>query len=484
MNRDALRVGCIANRDRLRACPPASPWHCHGTSKRILVNTTTTFADLGLAPVILKSLAEKGYEHPTPVQAQAIPAALAGTDLLVSSQTGSGKTAAFMLPCLTRLEKPATQRGIGPRVLVLAPTRELALQVQQAASTYGRDMRRLRCVTIVGGASYTAQLRMLARPVDVVVATPGRLIDHLERSRIDLSRVETLILDEADRMLDMGFIDDVERIVAATPATRQTLLFSATMEGDIARLAQRILKNPARIAIASQAARHENIEQRLHFVDDLSHKNKLLRHLLGEESVNQAIVFTATKLAADQLAAELQQDGHAVAALHGDMKQGQRNRTLQGLRRGDVQVLVATDVAARGIDVSGISHVINFDLPKVPEDYVHRIGRTGRAGASGVALSLVSHRDNHLLQRIQRFANIRIPVHVVEGLEPKVKSFPSDRKPSGKKWSGPRKPGFGAPSQKRSFSNDSRKPAGDVRKPSFAGANSGQGGGWKKAANF
>ncbi|MBL8517526.1 MAG: DEAD/DEAH box helicase [Betaproteobacteria bacterium] len=432
-----------------------------------------TFAELKLSPNLLSAIEKSGYTTPTPIQAQAIPVVLAGQDLIASAQTGTGKTAAFMLPAIHKLAEKPIGPGKGPRVLVLTPTRELATQVNEATRKYGTGQR-LKTVSILGGMPYPVQNRMLSGWVDILVATPGRLIDHMERGRIDFSRLEMLILDEADRMLDMGFIDDVERIVAATPATRQTLLFSATMEGDIARLAQRILKNPQRVAIAAQTARHENIEQRLHFVDDLGHKNKLLRHLLGAESVNQAIVFTATKLAADQLASELHQDGHAVAALHGDMKQGQRNRTLQGLRRGDVQVLVATDVAARGIDVSGISHVINFDLPKVPEDYVHRIGRTGRAGAKGVALSLVAHRDAHLLQRIQRFANIRIPVHVVEGLEPKVKAFPIDRKPGGKKWSGPKKSGFGA-QQKRSFSNDSRKPAN---------AGAGNGGGWKKAANF
>jgi len=432
-----------------------------------------TFAELKLSPNLLTAIERAGYTTPTPIQAQAIPVVLEGQDLIASAQTGTGKTAAFMLPAIHKLAGKPIGTGKGPRVLVLTPTRELASQVNEATRKYGTGQR-LKTVSILGGMPYPVQNRMLSGWVDILVATPGRLIDHMGRGRIDFSRLEMLILDEADRMLDMGFIDDVERIIAATPATRQTLLFSATMEGDIARLAQRILKNPQRIEISTKTERNQNIEQRLHFVDDLSHKNKVLRHLLGEESMNQAIVFTATKLAADQLAAELHQDGHAVAALHGDMKQGQRNRTLQGLRRGDVKVLVATDVAARGIDVSGISHVVNFDLPKVAEDYVHRIGRTGRAGNKGVALTLCAHRDGHLLQRIQRFTNSQIPVHVIEGLEPKVKAFPrnNDRKPAGKKWGGPRKPGFGAPQQKRTFSADSRKPAA---------ANSG---GWKKAANF
>lgn len=429
------------------------------------------FAELNLAPSILASIEKSGYTTPTAIQAEAIPAVLAGADIIASAQTGTGKTAAFMLPALHRLMSPPKGPGKGPRVLVLTPTRELAMQVNEATRKYGNGMR-IKTVSILGGMPYPVQNRMLSGWVDVLVATPGRLIDHMGRGRIDFSRLEMLILDEADRMLDMGFVDDVERIIAATPATRQTLLFSATMEGDIARLAQRILKNPTRIAIAAKNVSHENIEQRLHFVDDISHKNKILRHLLIDQSMNQAIVFTATKRDADALAEELHKDGHSVAALHGDMKQGARNRTLQGLRRGDVQVLVATDVAARGIDVLGISHVINFDLPKVPEDYVHRIGRTGRAGAKGVALTLVAHRDGHLLQRIQRFTNTQIPVHVVPGLEPKGKPFSRDtagRKPGPKKWSSNKKPSFGAAQPKRSFSD---------------GPRANQGGGWKKAASF
>jgi superfamily II DNA/RNA helicase len=257
--------------------------------------------------------------------------------------------------------------------------------------------------------------------VDILVATPGRLIDHIERGRIDFGRLELLVLDEADRMLDMGFIEDVERIVAATPSTRQTLLFSATMDGPVGKLAQRILKSPRRISMAAQSARNENIDQRLHYVDDLHHKNRVLRHLLNDAAVQQAIVFTATKRDADSLAEALHSEGHSVAALHGDMQQGARNRTLQSLRRGQLRVLVATDVAARGIDVLGISHVVNFDLPKVAEDYVHRIGRTGRAGSKGTALTLVSGRDALLLKRIERFTGNQIIAHTIAGLEPRFK---------------------------------------------------------------
>jgi superfamily II DNA/RNA helicase len=409
-----------------------------------------TFSELNLAAPILNSILQSGYTIPTPIQAEAIPAALNGEDLIASAQTGTGKTAAFMLPALQRLLAAPLKPGRGPRVLVLTPTRELAQQVNEAARKYGRGMR-VNTVSILGGMPYPLQNRLLSQPVDILVATPGRLIDHINRGRIDFSRLELLVLDEADRMLDMGFIEDVERIVLATPATRQTLLFSATMDGPIAKLAQRILKNPRRIAMAAQNARNENIEQRMHYVDDLHHKNRVLRHVLNDAAIQQAIVFTATKRDADSLAEALQSEGHSVAALHGDMNQGARNRTLQSLRRGQLRVLVATDVAARGIDVLGISHVVNFDLPKVAEDYVHRIGRTGRAGAKGIALTLVSGRDTLLLKRIERFTGNQITAHVIAGLEPKFKP-------------GSFKPG-----------SDKKRP------PSRFGKSKPQGGGWKPA---
>ncbi len=384
------------------------------------------FSELKLAAPILKSLEQSGYTTPTPIQAESIPAALNGEDLIASAQTGTGKTAAFMLPALQRLLAAPAKNGRGPRVLVLTPTRELAQQVNEAARKYGRGMR-VNTVCILGGMPYPLQNRLLSQPVDILVATPGRLIDHIERGRIDFGRLELLVLDEADRMLDMGFIEDVERIVAATPSTRQTLLFSATMDGPVGKLAQRILKSPRRISMAAQSARNENIDQRLHYVDDLHHKNRVLRHLLNDAAVQQAIVFTATKRDADSLAEALHSEGHSVAALHGDMQQGARNRTLQSLRRGQLRVLVATDVAARGIDVLGISHVVNFDLPKAAEDYVHRIGRTGRAGSKGTALTLVSGRDALLLKRIERFTGNQIIAHTIAGLEPRFK--PAESRP-------------------------------------------------------
>lgn len=385
---------------------------------------TVTFASLGLNSTILKAIEESGYTVPTPIQAEAIPMVMAGNDLMASAQTGTGKTAAFILPSLHRISTPSEVRSKGPRVLVLTPTRELAQQVSDAAAKYGKNMR-LKVVSILGGMPYPLQNKLLSSPVDILVATPGRLIDHIERGRIDFSRLEILIMDEADRMLDMGFIDDVERIAAATPATRQTLLFSATLDGVIGNLAQRLLKSPKRISVTAATARHENIEQKLMYVDDMSHKNRLLDHILRDTALNQAIVFTATKRDADTLADSLSAQGHSAAALHGDMNQRERNRTLVNLRRGQVRVLVATDVAARGIDVAGISHVINFDLPKFAEDYVHRIGRTGRGGATGISVSFASNRDAMHLKKIEQYTGQRIEAHTIVGLEPKFKPRPA-----------------------------------------------------------
>jgi len=420
-----------------------------------------TFEIIGLHASLLKALTEAGYTKPTPVQQQSIPAAISGRDLLVSSQTGSGKTAAFMLPALhkfasleqvtsdgktpnqerqsarTRGDRPRFQAA-KPKMLVLTPTRELALQVTTATDKYGIYMRRIRAVSILGGMPYPKQMQLLSKNPEILVATPGRLIDHMESGKIDFSELEILVLDEADRMLDMGFIDDIEKIVAATPANRQTMLFSATLDGVVGNMARRITNNPMIIQIAGSSVKHENITQRVHFVDDMSHKNRLLDHLLRDETLDQAVIFTATKRDADTIADRLNIAGFAAAALHGDMHQGARNRTLDGLRRGQVRVLVATDVAARGIDVPAITHVFNYDLPKFPEDYVHRIGRTGRAGRNGVAISLVNHAESMNVKRIERFTKQLIPVEVVPGFEAKRSAAPrSSAKPGG--W----KPGDG-----------------------------------------
>jgi superfamily II DNA/RNA helicase len=380
--------------------------------------SSVTFESLNLHPSILKAVAEAGYTSPTPIQAQAIPAVLDGRDILASAQTGTGKTAGFTLPALNLLATPHESKSRGPRILVLVPTRELAAQVNESARTYGKYIR-ARTVSIVGGMPYPLQNKLLSQPLDILVATPGRFIDHMERGRIDLSRLQMLVLDEADRMLDMGFMPDVQRICDALPKERQTLLFSATLDGNIGRIAQDILNNPVTIEVTAQKEKHENIEQRLHHVDDMNHKNKLLEHLLIEPDVNQAIIFTSTKRHADLLAEDLYAAGHKTAALHGDMTQGARNRTLTKLRHGDVKVLVATDVAARGIDVKGISHVINYDLPKFAEDYVHRIGRTGRAGQKGIAIAFAGSMDRHVLRKIEQYTGQRLEATVVEGFEPK-----------------------------------------------------------------
>jgi len=408
-----------------------------------------SFSELGLDPLILKSVLAAGYETATPVQMQAIPAALTGVDLLVSSHTGSGKTAAFLLPSLQRLMKESTGRGMGPRVLVLTPTRELALQVEKAAMTYGNELRRFRTACLVGGSPYGLQLKRLSQPVDVVVATPGRLIDHLERGKIDFSRLEVLVLDEADRMLDMGFVDDIKMIAKRCPETRQTLLFSATLDGVVGNLARELTKNAQRIEIAAVAKQDAKIEQRMLFADNMDHKTRMLDALLRDVDMHQALVFASTKRSTEEISDMLSESGFASDALHGDMQQGQRNRALQRLREGRTRVLVATDVAARGIDVAGISHVINFDLPRQAEDYVHRIGRTGRAGRTGIAVSFAGMREVGLVRNIERYTGSSIEVHTLPGLEPTQRPSagraPSNGRPRGNSPRGSYgdKPGYG-----------------------------------------
>jgi superfamily II DNA/RNA helicase len=386
-----------------------------------------TFESLGLDEALLRALKTAGYEQPTDVQARAIPAALAGRDLRVCSSTGSGKTAAFVLPALMRIlesrKDPANkpQRGVvrGPRILVLVPTRELAMQVCKAAGDYGRHVQWLAVTNVVGGVPYAAQLKALRSPLDILVATPGRLIDHLGSGKAILENVEMLVLDEADRMLDMGFIEDIEHIAQALPAKRQTLMASATFAGEVGQLAQRLQRDDVeRIEIAAHTEKHENITQQIMWADDLDHKHALLDALLTERDVDQAVVFTSTQIDADRLADRLHEMGHKVASLHGGMPQGRRNRVLQGLRSHHLRILVATDVAARGIDVPTISHVINYGLPLKAEDYVHRIGRTGRAGRSGRAVTLAERRDVPMIRRIQHYTTQPIPVATVEGLEP------------------------------------------------------------------
>ena len=386
-----------------------------------------SFDTLGLSEVVLKAVKDSGYENATDVQTLAIPAAIANKDLMVSARTGSGKTAAFILPALEKIlaargdDSKRREKGkiYGPKILVLAPTRELAMQVSKAAQTYGRFIPGLKVATVLGGMPYPLQIRQLTGPLDILIATPGRLIDHIQSGKCVLANVEMLVLDEADRMLDMGFIDDISMIASHTPAERQTVMFSATFAGHVGRLAQQLLKEPQRIEVASHTDTHENIEQRLHWADNPHHKDQLLESILALPEMEQAVVFTSTQRDADWLAERLAEIGHSVAPLHGAMPQGKRNRVLMGLRRGDVRVLVATDVAARGIDVPTISHVINYGLPMKAEDYVHRIGRTGRAGRNGLAVTLAERMDSSMIRRIQQFTTQNIPVATITGLEPK-----------------------------------------------------------------
>ncbi len=421
-----------------------------------------SFDTLGLAPALTRAVTDAGYARPTDVQQRAIPPALEGRDLRVASSTGSGKTASFVLPALQRVVAAradpagarATGRIGGPRVLVLAPTRELAQQVAKATSIYGRHVPGLRVATVVGGVPYAAQLKALRGPLDVLIATPGRLIDHVQGGKCVLDDVELLVLDEADRMLDLGFIDDIRFIAGCTPKARQTVMVSATFAGHVGRLANELLRDPLAIDVASHTDTHADIEQRLHWADHGAHKDALLDHLLAGREVEQALVFTSTQRDADELADRLAGIGHRVASLHGGMPQGRRNRVLDGLRRGHLRVLVATDVAARGIDVPTISHVINYGLPMKAEDYVHRIGRTGRAGRSGLAVTLAEARDAGMIHRIQRFTTQPIPVATLPGLEPKratptLRSGPGGRPQGhgpargGARTGGPRRAGGG-----------------------------------------
>ena len=398
-----------------------------------------SFVDLNLDGALLRALEALKFTNPTEIQRQAIPAVLAGHDLMASAQTGTGKTAAFVLPALQRLitTEPA-KSGRGPRVLVLSPTRELAQQITDAVRDFSK-FTKVKSGAVVGGMPYFGQERLLEKPLDILIATPGRLMDHMDRGRVDFSRLELLILDEADRMLDMGFVDDVEMIAAKTPASRQTLLFSATLEGEIAQIAGKLLKEPKRIQIAGAKEKHASITQVVHAADHIDHKMGLLRHYLADQSVYQAVVFVSTKAGTEDLASMLKDEGHAAMPLHGDMKQGLRGRVVERMQAGRLRVLVATDVAARGLDIKGMTHVFNFDLPMVAEDYVHRIGRTGRGGATGTAVSLVGPQDWIKLSRIERLTGQQFEEAVVEGLEPQ-RSRPQRRgfggKPGGKRFGG------------------------------------------------
>jgi ATP-dependent RNA helicase RhlE len=398
-----------------------------------------SFDQLGLTPELLRAVADQGYTEPTPVQAAAIPLVLAGRDVLAGAQTGTGKTAAFVLPIIQLLgaaapagdvQAPATDRRVpttdrrapatdrrGPiRVLVVVPTRELALQVEESVRTYGAR-HRFRSTTIYGGVGFDPQVRALRAGPEIVVATPGRLLDHVGQRTIDLSRVEILVLDEADRMLDMGFIRDIRKILALLPAKRQNLLFSATFSDEIRRLADGFLDRPASVEVARRNTPAELVRQVVHPVDR-ERKRELLSRLIRTGAIRQALVFTRTKHGASRLSEQLVRDGIAAAAIHGNKSQPQRVRALNDFKAGRVDILVATDIAARGLDIEALPHVVNYELPMVPEDYVHRIGRTGRAGVDGIALSLVCVDEAKLLRDIEGMLGRRVETQEVPGFTP------------------------------------------------------------------
>ena len=377
------------------------------------------FAHLGLAPEFLRAVADQGYTEPTPVQAEAIPLVLAGRDLMAGAQTGTGKTAAFVLPMLQRLGAPNGDGRTGRRpirALVLAPTRELALQVEESVRVYGHHWG-VRSAAIYGGVGFNPQVAAIRRSPDVVVATPGRLLDHLGQRTIDLSAVEILVLDEADRMLDMGFIRDIRRVLAVLPPRRQNLLFSATFSEEIRSLASGFLHDPATVQVTPKNSAAPLVTQVAHMVDR-ERKRELLAHLVRTGVVDQALVFTRTKHGANRLAQQLERDGISAVAIHGNKSQGQRVRALADFKTGRTPILVATEIAARGLDIDSLPHVVNFELPMVPSDYVHRIGRTGRAGTPGSAVSLVCVDELKLLGEIERVLGGRIPQVVIPGFEP------------------------------------------------------------------
>lgn len=403
-----------------------------------------SFESLGLSADLLRAVSDKGYSEPTPIQQQAIPLILEGRDLMGGAQTGTGKTAGFTLPLLQRLmEKPHTGKGRRPvRALILTPTRELAAQVHESVQTYGRHLP-LKTAVIFGGVSINPQKQKLIKGVDIVIATPGRLLDHVGQRSIDLSQVDILVLDEADRMLDMGFIHDIRKVLNIVPKHKQVLLFSATFSNDIKQLANGLMTDPALIEVARQNAATDTVTQVVHPVDKVR-KRELLSALIGGNDWQQVLVFTRTKHGANRLAEQLGKDGITAAAIHGNKSQGARTRALADFKSGQVRVLVATDIAARGIDIDQLPHVVNFELPNVAEDYVHRIGRTGRAGNEGEAMSLVCVDELKLLKDIERLIKKDIPSVTFEGYEPdpSIKAEPiingrgnqkrGSRKPSGR----------------------------------------------------
>jgi ATP-dependent RNA helicase RhlE len=440
---------------------------------------SVSFTDLGLAEPLLNALAAANYTTPTPIQAQAIPALLQGRDMLGLAQTGTGKTAAFALPILHRLAEQ--KEHVGPkavRALILAPTRELAVQISDSFKTYGRNLR-MRQAVVLGGVSQGPQVRALSRGVDILIATPGRLMDLLNQRHLRLDKVSHLVLDEADRMLDMGFIRDVRKIVAAVPARRQSLLFSATMPNEVAKLAAELLHNPERVEVTPQKVTVERIEQSVHHVNTAD-KRMLLENLLADPAMKRVIVFTRTKHRANRVAEQLDKAGISADAIHGNKSQNARQKALDAFRKGRARVLVATDIAARGIDVSGVTHVVNYELPNEPESYVHRIGRTARAGADGAAISFCDSSERSYLRDIERLTKQRLNV---VGDAP-ANDNPAGERPDQKRGRRPsRGPRNGQPSGAPKQGKNAAKKGGQ-KKRSYKGLESGgKSGGEKSGGN-
>ncbi len=424
------------------------------------------FDSLGLRAELLRAVADEGYETPTPIQAKAIPVVLEGRDLLAAAQTGTGKTAGFTLPILHRLSQGPG--GKAPRCLVLTPTRELALQVEESVRTYGKYLR-LRSLVIFGGVGERPQQDGLRRGCDILVATPGRLLDLHGQGYVDFSALEILVLDEADRMLDMGFIHDIKRILKLLPARRQNLLFSATFSEEIRRLAGGLLDNPASVEVAPRNTAAELVRQTIHPVDKAK-KRHLLAHLIHAKGLDQVLVFTRTKHGANKLSEQLEKDGISSAAIHGNKSQSARVRALGDFKAGKVRALVATDIAARGLDIEQLPAVVNFELPMVAEDYVHRIGRTGRAGSEGIALSLVCVDEHRLLKDIERLLKRNLDKHVIPGFEPDP-SIPAEPIETGKRSGTPPRREGSRPGGPRPASGGGRpQPSGEARREGPRGA--------------
>ncbi|MCK9605153.1 MAG: DEAD/DEAH box helicase [Methylomonas sp.] len=424
------------------------------------------FSELALSEQLLQAVAEQGYQTPTPIQAQAIPVILQGRDVLAGAQTGTGKTAGFTLPLLQILQQQSMPQKPRPvRVLILTPTRELAMQVYESVRTYGKHLP-FFAEAIFGGVSINPQIQKIQRGTDIVIATPGRLLDLIHQQHLSLSQVQHFVLDEADRMLDMGFIRDIRKIIALLPAKRQNLLFSATYAPEISALAEQILNDPVEIAVARKNAAADTVSQLVYPIKR-EYKRELLSYLIGNGDWQQVLVFVRTKHGADRLAKQLIKDGIRCSALHGDKSQGARVRALEEFKAGKITALIATDIAARGLDIEQLPHVVNFDLPQVAEDYVHRIGRTGRAGADGQAISLVDQEEAYLLAAIEKLLKKTIPQVADTGYE-KVSLTVTDSKPksSEKNTTSPKQ-------------NQTKRRPADKRRPGVAGQNKPSGGGGK-----